>query len=141
MLAKTEPAQFVTIEYPEMGYPVRFHRHTENNSIWIAGKDACAIIGITNPSHVAKRLDQSKVNKHRAKTATGFLDIVWYEVGAVIDLARQECRYSVITWLRMICAQLPNNAPNHVFEDPVLIEKSTLKKMLDVLAEIESQIR
>lgn len=141
MLNRNQPAEFISIIYPETGHPVRFHRHTENNSIWIAGKDACAIIGITNPSHVAKRIDAEKVKKHRAKTATGFLDIVWYEVAAVIDLARQECRYSVITWLRMICAKLPNNAQSHVFEDPILIEKSTLTKLLDILAEIESQIR
>lgn len=141
MLAKTEPARFVTIEYPETGHPVRFHRHTENNSIWIAGTDACAIIGITNPSHVAKKLDQGKVNKHRAKTATGYQEITWFEAAAVIDLARQECKMQVITWLRMTCAALPGNETAHVFQDPIIIEKSTLKKLFEVLSEIETQIK
>lgn len=140
MLDRREPAKYVSIRYPDRNIDVRFHRHTENNSIWIAGTDACALVGLTNVSYTAKKLDTSKVNKHRARTPTGFQEIIWFEASAVAELARQECRLDVITWLRLVCACLPGNETDHCFKDPVIIERSTLKKLMEALSEIEIQL-
>lgn len=62
MLDRNTPAKFISFIYET--FTVRFHIHSEDNSIWAVGKDLCNVLYKTNPSYLTKYLPTETVIKH-----------------------------------------------------------------------------
>lgn len=157
MLRPDEPARFISILYRKMeGYPVRVHLHTDDNSIWLVGKDVCRALHITNPSYVATRLPKEDKHKHCLVTTKGTQPVMWYSLhGArlLTTLAKSIDGRDFYAWLEEkiipMCKvlnsdSLPDNlkqitAGGYSFKDPVVIERDTLDKLLEVARELNIQ--
>lgn len=138
MVDKDIPASIISIIYPFSQTKVRFHRAT-TDELWVVGADICNILGLTNISYVSKKLPRTY--KHKIETKGGKQVVLWFPLESVYTLCREHNAMDLINWLRMTALQLPSEfkRSSYVFEEPVIIERRTLSKMLDVMEELRLQ--
>lgn len=139
MLDTGVPANIISIIYPSSQTKVRFHRHTDNGSIWIVAADICNILNLTNTSYVASKYPNAY--KHTIETTGGKQKVIWLNEEDTYNLCRENNAINLINWLRFTILNLPNNfvRNTYTFNDPVVIERSTLSKLLDLVEELHMQ--
>lgn len=135
---KEKPVGIISIRYPATETIVRFHRD-DNNVLWVVGADICEMIGLTNISYVGKKLGETK--KEYIKTKGGKQAVLWFSMDSVEKLCREYTAVSVLNWIRFSALMIPMKfkGNEYVFKDPIIIERSTLSKMLDVMEELHIQ--
>lgn len=130
MLDKKVPADFIGIKYPYFDSIIRFHKHTDNNSIWIVLADICNILGLTNVSYTSSKLNQENVYKHKIHTDGGVQAVTWVEINEAIELAKSHCNRNLVDYLREMNIKLKN------INKPVIIEQEVFLKLLSVIDDI-----
>lgn len=142
MLDKTVPADVIPFLYPYTQQLVRTHRHTEDNSVWLVLADVCRIMGLTNTTYVTSKLNKDKTYKHLVYTDGGKQTVTWVELSEVQELCRRHNAVQFLNWLNTMQVNVPlpaKQATQHIFADPVIIERSTLNKFLELYEDLKRQ--
>ena len=130
MLDKNTPADFISINYPYSGNTVRFHKNSDDSSLWLVLTDICAILGLSNVSYTASKLDKNNVHKHKVHTDGGVQTVTWIRASDAIRLATEENNEQLLEFLRDMAYRFRN------INRPVIIEKEQFLKLMSVFDEI-----
>ena len=130
MLDKNTPADFISINYPYSGNTVRFHKNSDDSSLWLVLTDICAILGLSNVSYTASKLDKNNVHKHKVHTDGGVQTVTWIRASDAIRLATEENNEQLLEFLRDMAYRLRN------INRPDIIEKEQFLKLMSVFDEI-----
>ena len=136
-----EPAEFNTFLFHET--PVRVHLKTDDGTIWVAAKDACEVLKLSNITYFTKKLDPKNVHHHKTITPNGRIKLVWYNLAAIKELIESTNCFNgaeFLTWLQSTVK--PNSqasSSGFSFSEPVTIEKSTAVKLREVFTELINQ--
>ena len=130
MLDKNTPADFISINFPYSGNTVRFHKNSDDGSLWLVLTDICAILGLSNVSYTASKLDKNNVHKHKVHTDGGVQTVTWIRASDAIRLATEENNEQLLEFLRDMAYRLRN------INRPDIIEKEQFLKLMSVFDEI-----
>lgn len=130
MLDKNTPADFISINYPYTGGTVRFHKHSEDSSLWLVLTDICSILGLSNVSYTASKLNKDNIHKHKVHTDGGVQTVTWIRASDALKLATEENNQQLLDFIRDMAYRLRN------INRPVIIEKEQFLKLMSVFDEI-----
>ena len=84
MRFNSKPAEFNTFLFHET--PVRVHLKTDDGTIWVAAKDVCDVLKLSNLTYFTKKLNPKNVHHHKTITPNGCIKLVWYNLAAIKEL-------------------------------------------------------
>ena len=140
MLDKNTPAKFISFIYET--FTVRFHVHSEDNSIGVVGKDLCNVLHKTNHSYFTKYLPKEAVVKHKINTLKGSQSILWFKVDNLRNIRHNLYLKNFIYWLdTQIKHKLSTTTESLVsLKEPILVEKKDLESLLKIVKNLTQQL-
>ena len=141
MRFNSKPAEFNTFLFHET--PVRVHLKTDDGTIWVAAKDACDVLKLSNLTYFTNKLNPKNVHHHKTITPNGCIKLVWYNLAAIKELIESTTCFNgaeFLTWLHStVKPNSQTSSSRFPFLEPVTIEKSTAVKLRDVFSELIAQ--
>ena len=140
MLDRNTPAKFISFIYKT--FIIRFHIHSEDNSIWVVGKDLCNVLHKTNPNYRTKCLPKEAVVKHKINTLKGSQSILWFKVDNLRNVKHNLYLRNFIYWLdTQIKHKLSTTTESLVsLKEPILVEKKDLESLLKIVKNLTQQL-
>ena len=135
-------ADVITLLYPNSNLTIRIHHHSETKELWFVASDVCKILQLSNASHFVSKLDKSHVIKYKVLTSSGTQSVLWVDVQGAQNLANvvhTKTTKDFLTWLDNLSLPKCHQSTNHIFVDPVIIERKTLKDILSVANQLKEQ--
>ena len=135
-------ADVITLLYPNSNLIIRIHHHSETKELWFVASDVCKILQLSNASHFVSKLDKSHVIKYKVLTSSGAQSVLWVDVQGAQSLANvvhTKITKDFLTWLDNLSLPKCYQSTKHIFVDPVIIERKTLKDILSVANLLKEQ--